>query len=318
MSRPLRIEFPGAVYHVTSRGDRREPIFVDNEDREALLAVVAQGMERFDAQVLAYCLMGNHYHLVLHTRQANLSRLMRHINGVYTQVFNRRHGKVGHVFQGRFKAILVDRDAYLLALCRYVELNPVAARLVAVPGAWAWSSYAAHVGAAPTPAWLDSDGLHGHLLGHAPRGPADRRRAAAKYAALVQADMQLVAAPVGDDEGAEPAEGPDAVASIWAQGLRQQVYLGDDAFVARMQALAEPQRLRSPETPRVQRQRTQALLQWLADAATREQGLHLAYTQGGMSMTAIANELGLSVSRVSRLVARHEAARLDSLQKAAF
>ena len=110
MARPLRIEFPGAIYHVTSRGDRREPIFVDDEDRRAMLMVWAQGMQRFDAQVLAYCLMGNHYHLVLHTRQANLSMLMRHLNGVYTQAYNRRHGKGGHVFQGRFKAILVDRD----------------------------------------------------------------------------------------------------------------------------------------------------------------------------------------------------------------
>src|SRR5437868_13841465 len=114
MSRPLRIEFPGTVYHVTSRGDRREPIFEDDVDREALLATVAHAMERFDAEVLAYCLMGNHYHFVLHTRQANLSVLMRHVNGVYTQSFNRRHGKVGHLFQGRFKAILVDRDAYLI------------------------------------------------------------------------------------------------------------------------------------------------------------------------------------------------------------
>lgn len=98
---------------------------MDDADREALLAVVAQGMQRFDAQVLSYCLIGSHYHFVLHTRQANLSRLMRHVNGVYTQVFNRRHGKLGHLFQVRFKAILVDRDAYLLEVCRYVELNPV-------------------------------------------------------------------------------------------------------------------------------------------------------------------------------------------------
>lgn len=125
MSRPLRIEFPGAVYHVTSRGDRREAIFEDDADRQALLALVDQAMGRFDAQVLAYCLMSNHYHFVLYTRQPNLSRLMRHLNGVYTQSFNRRHGKVGHLFQGRFKAILVDRDAYLLEVCRYVELNPV-------------------------------------------------------------------------------------------------------------------------------------------------------------------------------------------------
>ena len=136
MSRPLRIEFPGAVYHVTSRGDRREPIYRDDEDRSRQLDVLAQAMDRFDARVLAYCQMGNHFHLVLHTRQANLSRLMRHVNGVYTQAFNQRHGLVGHLFQGRFKAILVDRDAYLLALCRYVERNPVAAGVVAEAGDW--------------------------------------------------------------------------------------------------------------------------------------------------------------------------------------
>ena len=127
MSRPLRIEFPGAVYHVTARGDRRESIFADDEDRGALLGIVEQGLDRFDAQMLAYCLMGNHCHFVLYTRSANLSLLMRHINGVYSQRFNRRHGLVGHLLQGRFKAILVDRDAYLLEVCRYVELNPVRA-----------------------------------------------------------------------------------------------------------------------------------------------------------------------------------------------
>ena len=146
MSRPLRIEFPNAIYHVTSRGDRREPIYRDEVDRQAQLDAIALGMERFDAQVLAYCQMGNHFHLVVHTRQANLSRLMRHVNGVYTQAFNQRHGLVGHLFQGRFKAILVDRDAYLLALCRYVERNPVAAGLVALPSDWVWSSCQAHMG----------------------------------------------------------------------------------------------------------------------------------------------------------------------------
>ena len=149
MSRPLRIEFPGAVYHVTLRGDRREPIFVDDTDRAGLLNVLAQGMQRFDAQVLAYCLMGNHYHFVLHTRRANLSLLMRHLNGVYTQAFNWRHGKVGHLFQGRFKAILVDRDAYLLEVCRYMELNPVRARMVTGPGGGAMGRQPAPA----TPTW---------------------------------------------------------------------------------------------------------------------------------------------------------------------
>ena len=139
-ARPLRIEFAAAGHHITSRGDRREALYRDDEDRQRHLAVIAQAMDRFDAQVLAYCLMGNHYHLVVQTRQANLSRLMRHINGITTQQFNRRHGLVGHLFQGRFKAILVDRDAYLLALCRYVERNPVAAGLVGHAGDWRWSS----------------------------------------------------------------------------------------------------------------------------------------------------------------------------------
>jgi len=126
MGRPLRIEFPGAVNHPTACGNRREDIFVDDGDRQGLLAIVARALSRFDAEALAYCLMGNHYHFVLRTRQGNLSLLMPHINGVYTQTYNRRHHKVGELLQGRFKAIPVDRDAYLLEVCRYVDRNPVA------------------------------------------------------------------------------------------------------------------------------------------------------------------------------------------------
>ena len=144
MARPLRLEFEGAIYHVTARGDHREPIFQDDSDRNMLLAIVEQAMERFDAVVFAYCLMENHYHFVLRTHQPNLSRLMRHINGIYTQAYNRRHAQVGHLFQGRFKAVLVDKDAYFLEVCRYVDLNPVRASRVTQPGDWAWSSYRAH------------------------------------------------------------------------------------------------------------------------------------------------------------------------------
>jgi len=211
----LRLEFPGVVYHVTSRGDRREPIYRGDEDRRQHLAVLAQAADRFDARVLAYCLMGNPYYLVLQTHQPNLSRLMRHLNGVYTQQFNRRHGLAGHLFQGRFKAILVDTDSYLLTLCRYVERNPVAAGLVDAVSQWPWSSYAAHVGSAVADAWLDVDAVHRMLLQREPRGPADRRRAAARCAALV-ADT---AAP-----------------SPWDEGLRQQIFLGDEAFVAAARA----------------------------------------------------------------------------------
>jgi putative transposase len=223
MSRPLRIEFPGAVYHVTSRGDRREAIYRDDTDRLAQLDVIARAMDRFDAQVLAYCLMSNHFHLVLHARQANLSRLMRHVNGVYTQDYNRRHGLVGHLFQGRFKAILVDRDAYLLALYRYVERNPVAAGMVRSAVDWPWSNCRAHVGEAATPTWLDSDGLHSYLLGRPIASAQDRLGAARRYAALVSEDRT-------ED------------ASFWQDALRGQVFLGDEVFVERMKAMAAPQR----------------------------------------------------------------------------
>ena len=285
MARPLRIEFPGAVYHVTSRGDRREPIFVDDEDRQALLGVVAQAMQRFDAEVLAHCLMGNHYHFVLHTRRANLSLLMRHLNGVYTQRFNLRHRKVGHLFQGRFKAILVDRESYLLEVRRYVELNPVRAAMVASAADWSWSSYRAHVGMAPTPVWLDTDGLHAYLLGHEVRGLADARRAARRYADLV-------------------AAAPDT--RLWDKVLRQQIYLGDEAFVERMQALAEPQRTSSREVPTAQRRSPATLADWLDTCASRDEALLHAHVQSGISMTELARSLGLSVSRVSRLIAAVE------------
>ena len=129
MARPLRIEFPSALYHVTSRGDRREPIFEDDEDRRKFLRVLAETVDRFNWICHAYCLMTNHYHLVVETPEANLSKGMRQLNGVYTQASNRRHRRTGHLFQGRFKAILVDKDSYLLELTRYVVLNPVRAKM---------------------------------------------------------------------------------------------------------------------------------------------------------------------------------------------
>jgi putative transposase len=292
MSRPLRIEFPGAVYHVTSRGDRREPIYHDDADRALQLEVLAQAGDRFDAAVLAWCQMGNHYHLVLHTRQPNLSRFMRHLNGVYTQAFNRRHGLVGHLFQGRFKAILVDRDAYLLALCRYVERNPVAAGLVDSPVDWHWSSCRAHLGLVPTPAWQDSDGLHAHLIGRPVANGHDRQRAMARYRDLVGT-----------------AQATDA--HFWQDALHGQIYLGDEQFAQTMQARAEPQRLQARTIPRAQRTRL-TVCDWAECLARcggdRAQALHWGYTAGGMTMTELARQSGFSLSHVSRLIARVETA----------
>jgi putative transposase len=292
MSRPLRLEFPGAIYHVTSRGDRRESIYRDDDDRLAQLAVIGQAMDRFDAQVLAFCQMDNHFHLVLHTRRANLSRTMRHINGVYTQQFNRRHGLAGHLFQGRFKAILVDRDAHLLALCRHVEGNPVAAGLVGDAGDWPWSSYAAHVRAAAAPDWLDTDGLHGYLLGHAVQTDKDRAKAAKRYAALVQK---------------QSTDGP----TFWADHLRHQVFLGDDDFVRCMLDKTTAAQRANTQIPKAQRhpQIKISLQEYMQQHYNQPAALAAAYRDGAMTMSAMAKALKISVPTVSRWIAASEGGR---------
>jgi REP element-mobilizing transposase RayT len=295
MSRPLRIEFPGAVYHVTARGDRREPIYRDDADRQAHLQILAEALERFDAEVLAYCLMGNHFHLVLRTRSGALSRLMRHVNGVYTQAFNRRHGLVGHLFQGRFKALLVDRDSYLVALCRYVERNPVAAGLVPHPADWAWSSCRAHLGLAPAPSWLAVEELHAFMLDREPAAAGDRAAARQRYADLVTA--------------AQPGD-----ADFWATHLRGQIYLGDETFVERMQAQATPPARASRDVPMAQRRPLPSPMPdtwqaWLAAyQGQRAPALHAAYRAGWKTMPGLAAECGLSVAHVSRLIRRAEVA----------
>jgi putative transposase len=156
MSRPLRIELAGGLYHVTSRGDRREDIYSSDADRLQWLAILAEVCEQFNWRCHAWCQMTNHYHLVVETPEANLAQGMRQLNGVYTQYVNRTHRRIGHVFQGRYKAILVERDAYLVELSRYVVLNPVRAGMVSLPGEWPWSSWGAMMGQTPSPEWLET------------------------------------------------------------------------------------------------------------------------------------------------------------------
>ena len=159
MSRPLRIEYAGALYHVTARGDRREDIYLDDEDRQAWLQQLAQVCRRFNWRCHAWCQMDNHYHILIETAEGNLSQGMRQLNGVYTQACNRRHQRVGHVFQGRYKAILVQKDSYLLELARYIVLNPVRAGMVKDVADWAWSSYHAMLNLKTAPEWLETDWL---------------------------------------------------------------------------------------------------------------------------------------------------------------
>ena len=295
MVRPLRIEYPGAVYHVTSRGDRREPIAKDDIDRAAFLSIAGQALQRFDAHAWAYCLMGNHYHLVIRTREANLSRLMRHINGVYTQAFNRRHQLTGHLFQGRYKAILVDSDSYLLEVCRYVDLNPVRARMVERPDHYLWSSYRALIRLADKPDWLDADSVYEQLT-----PGKSGSYAAAKYAEFVL-----------QGKGIE----------LWESHLKQQIYLGDGDFIARMQKHAGID-TQNPGRQGAQRKANVSKIQSSAPAldsnikryaavkhdtkAERNQHIANAFYQGGHSQTAIASAFDLSSSTVSRVVKEYE------------
>ncbi len=184
MARPLRLELAGGVYHVTSRGDRQEDIYLDDEDREAWLALLGRVCERFNWRCYAYCLMDNHYHIVIETVDGNLSKGMRQLNGVYTQHVNRRHARVGHVFQGRYKAILVEKDSYLLELSRYVVLNPVRAGIVKDLRKWPWSSYQAMTDEIAAPAWLQTEGLLGLFS-------KQRKRAITKYKDFVRAGIGL-------------------------------------------------------------------------------------------------------------------------------
>ena len=157
MARPLRILFPGAFYHITSRGNEQKAIFKSKRDREKFLEYLNSASQRYSAVIHAFCLMDNHYHLLLETPLANLPQIMRHINGAYTTYFNIKRSRSGHLFQGRYKAILVQKDEYAKELTRYVHLNPVRARMVKAPGDHDWSSYNAYVGATEAPGWLYRD-----------------------------------------------------------------------------------------------------------------------------------------------------------------
>ena len=143
MSRPIRFQGPGLIYHVMARGNNKMPIFLDDLDYARFLSILAEARDRYELDMWVQCVMPNHYHLVLRTRTSNLSQAMRHLNGTYAQWWNKRHGRVGHVYQGRFKGQVVEACTYLVRLCRYVLMNPVRSGLVALPGDWKWSSYRA-------------------------------------------------------------------------------------------------------------------------------------------------------------------------------
>ena len=299
MSRPLRLDHAGALWHVTSRGNERREVFRDDDDRREFLRLLGRSVELFGWRLHAWVLMGNHYHLLVGTPEATLSRGMRQLNGDYAGHFNRRHGRDGHVFQGRFKAILVQRESHLLEVARYVVRNPVRAGMVKSAEEWPWSSYRATAGLEPAPAWLDASFLL-ETFG------ARRAAAAARYREFV-------------------ADGAAASYDPWGQVLGQ-IYLGSATFAEAARAghtspdVARdvPRRQREPVAPtaeEVTRLFEQAFGLTLADLRDRPRILsrERAVLAGALrrharaTLPAIGEALGVEVSRASML-ARRDAA----------
>lgn len=163
MARPLRITYPGAFYHIASRGNDQKAVFKSRRDREKFLEYLESATKRYDAVIHAYCLMDNHYHLLLETPSGNLPRIMAHINGAYTTYFNSKRNRSGHLFQGRYKSILVEADEYAKELSRYIHLNPVRAKIAELPEEYEWSSYSCYIGKKKAPEWLRVDFILGYF-----------------------------------------------------------------------------------------------------------------------------------------------------------
>lgn len=289
MARPLRLEFPGAFYHLTSRGDQRGAIFADDTDRRVFLDLLGKEVRQQGWICYAYCLMGNHYHLLIETPQPNLVRGMRRLNGVYTQAFNRRHARVGHVLQERYKAVLVDKDSYLLELCRYVVLNPVRAKLVRRPEDWPWSSYRAMVGKAQAAEWLAVEKVLSFFSGRL-------------------AYRRFVAEGVGQP-------------SLW-RNLRGQIYLGGEPFLERMQRLVQGKPVR-----RVARMQVEPLRPGPAEILSKvglafrispsgvlegsdqdayQAAVYLLRRVANLSLRGVAELAGVSSGRISQIQANIE------------
>jgi len=273
MARPLRIEFSGAIYHITSRGNAQADIYITDQDRWMFLDLFGRVCEQFNWSCHAYCLMTNHYHVVIETGDGNLSKGMRHMNGVYTQAFNRQHRRVGHVFQGRYKAILVDKDNYLLEVIRYVLLNPVRAQMTKTAGQYPWSSYRGMIDKIEAPGWLSRDWVLGQFA-------KSKKQAQQKFIQFIRN---------GKDQP-----------PLW-ENLRNQMYLGDERFVKKMHMHIQDDRSLA-EVPRIQRRQAAKPIEYYAKNYPPKEAMRQAYALGEYTFKAIADYFGVHYSTVSRAV----------------
>ena len=274
MARPLRIEFSGALYHLTARGNAQQAIFIEEDDRSDFLTLLENVCHRHHWYCHAYCLMSNHYHLLVETQQPTLSKGMKHLNGVYTQGFNRRHQRVGHVFQGRFKGILVESDAYLLELSRYIVLNPVRAQMVRSAKDWPWSSYRATAGISSAHPCLTTDRV---LAGFGKQ----KKRTQMAYRAFVK-------------------EGRGQPSPL--KRLKHQIYLGSDEFIEDMLSKLDPDQSLQ-DIPKSQKQSPPKPLSYYEGKySEKKRAMAEAYCNGGYTLQQVGAYFGVSYATVSRAV----------------
>jgi REP element-mobilizing transposase RayT len=304
MARKLRLEYPGALYHLTSRGNERQTVFRDDTDRQRFLALLTREVRQLRWHLHAYCLMDNHYHLLVETPEPNLARGMRRLNSAYSQCFNRRHDRVGHLLQGRYHSVVVQKESYLLELSRYIVLNPVRAGLVAKAHDWPWSSYRATAGLAAAPGFLEVDWLLEQFH-------QDLDRARDAYRRFVNHDD--VRCPWND--------------------LRGSVWLGSESFRELVNALLKGKNLR--DVPRAQQQplrpTQEQVVECILDAfAVTERQLwrrenqeafqvavYLLRRVASIPIRDVARLGGVSAARISAIQRRiedgHLSERLDAL-----
>jgi len=284
MSRPLRIEFPGAVYHITARGNEKKAIFRNDHDKKSCLELLALVVKRFHWLCHGYCLMGNHYHLLIETLESNLSRGMKQLNGIYTQKFNNKYKRVGHLFQGRYKAILVEKESYLLELSRYIVLNPVRAGIVSQPEEWPWSSYCAIIGKAKKPEFLITDWILTQF-------GSDKIKAIEVYKKFVMSGYGV---------------------DFPHKKLVGQVILGTKAFVKRVNSYLNKESFDNMlEIPREQQlsllPRLEEIFQEEGRKGTpRDKIIYMVYYDYNFTMREIGEYLGLHYTTISRVINRYE------------
>lgn len=280
MSRPMRIEYPGAIYHITARGNAKNAIFHNNNDRNSFFDILTDVTKRCNWLCHSYCLMSNHYHLLIETIEANLSYGMRQLNGVYSQRFNIDHSRVGHLFQGRFKAIIVDRENYLLELCRYIVLNPVRAKIVSKPENYAWSSYRATMKLQECPNFLTIDWI--------------LKQFSKKIVSAREKYSEFVYAGIGKD-------------SPWSN-LRGQIILGREDFLQTIEALIE-EKSDVAEIPRIQRLVLQQppvdlfdLHEKAKQPAARNKIIRELHYKNGLATNKIAKIFSLHPGTISKII----------------